>query len=52
MESTRSFLYRRRRPLVIIGGITGGLYVAGKYALDKLRQMQIKMVEERRDKEK
>ncbi|KDN45615.1 Peroxin-3-domain-containing protein [Tilletiaria anomala UBC 951] len=51
LESTRSFLFKRRKPFLVIGGIAGGCYLAGKYALDKLRQVQIKMVEERRDKE-
>ncbi len=52
LESTRSFLYKRRKPLVVLGSIAGGCYLAGKYALDRLRQVQVRMVEERRDKEK
>lgn len=52
LQSTRDFLYRRRRPFIVLGGIAGGVYMAASYAVSKLSEMQQRMVEERRDREK
>lgn len=52
LRSTRDFFYRRRRPLIVIGTLVGGVYMVANYAVSKITEMQRRMVEERRDKEK
>lgn len=52
VKSTRNFLYNRRKPFLVIGGIVGGVYMVANYAVSKLSEMQTRMVEERRDREK
>ena len=52
VKSTRDFLYNRRKPFLVIGGIVGGVYMVANYAVSKLSEMQTRMVEERRDREK
>lgn len=51
LQSTRDFLYRRRRPFIVAGTLIGGVYVVANYAVTKISEMQRRMVEEKRDKE-
>lgn len=52
VKSTRDFFYNRRRPFIIVGGLVGGAYMVANYAISKLTEMQTRMVEERRDRDK
>ncbi|PWN34465.1 uncharacterized protein FA14DRAFT_181083 [Meira miltonrushii] len=51
LQSTRDFLYRRRKPFIVVGTLVGGVYMVANYAVSKISDMQNRMVEERRDKE-
>lgn len=51
VSSIGDFFQRRRRAFAVTGGIVGGTYLVGKYALDKLHDTQQRMVSERRDKD-
>jgi peroxin-3 len=52
LRSTRDFLYNRRRPFIVVGGVVGGVYMVANYAVSKITEMQTRMVEERRDRDK
>lgn len=49
--SARDYLYSRRRGFAVLGGIVGGAYMLGQYAVSKLQALQQKLVEERTAKE-
>ncbi|UZJ56026.1 hypothetical protein CBS101457_005346 [Exobasidium rhododendri] len=51
LKSSRDFLYNRRKPFIVVGGIVGGVYMVAKYAVNKLTEVQTRMVEERRDRD-
>lgn len=51
VSSIGDFFQRRRRAFAVTGGVVGGAYLVGKYALGKLHDTQQRMVAERRDKE-
>lgn len=52
LRSTKDYFYNRRRRFAIIGGVVGGIYFVGRYAADKVREVQERIGKERRDKEK
>lgn len=52
LASARDFVYRRRRPFIVVGGVVGGAYMLASYAISKISEVQTRLVEERRDKEK
>lgn len=51
LSSLTGFFQRRRRALVLATSVVGGAYVVGKYAVDRIRDTQQRLVAERRDKE-
>lgn len=49
--------FRRRlrphaRSVAVVAGVAGGLYIAGSYLLDRLKDMQTKVTEERQARER
>ncbi|KAG0195697.1 peroxin, partial [Mortierella sp. GBA30] len=52
ISAVQGFAKRHRRGLVITAGITGGIYLMGKYAKSKLIEFQEKTASERTAKEK
>jgi len=52
ISAVQGFANRHRRALVITAGISGGIYMMGKYAKSKLFEFQEKSASERTAKEK
>ena len=52
LSSVQGFVSRRRRGLTVAVGVTGGIYLMGKYAKSKLIEFQEKGAADRTAKEK
>ncbi|KAG0297432.1 peroxin, partial [Dissophora globulifera] len=51
LSSVQGFVSRHRRGLAVTAGVTGGIYLMGKYAKSKLIEFQEKSASERTAKE-
>ncbi|PWN50283.1 hypothetical protein IE53DRAFT_387433 [Violaceomyces palustris] len=50
-KRTSNYLKSRSTTLLVTGGLVGGIYILSQYAINKLKQMQDKMVQDRNSKE-
>jgi len=51
-ESVRHNIYQRRKGLLKTVGLLGGLYLAGRYALERLEEMRELVAREKTAREK
>jgi hypothetical protein len=52
LDSTKRRLRQHSRTVAVTVGVAGGLYLAGQYAVERLRDMQDKAADERRARER
>lgn len=52
LDSTKRRLRQHSKTVAITVGVAGGLYLAGQYAVERVRDMQDKAADERRARER
>lgn len=51
-DKVRDYLYQRRKGLATAAGFVGGLYLAGRYLMERLEEVREQVVQEKTAREK